>query len=72
MSTPTVTNSYLRAARRLFTASKLEFCAECEITSRAQFDELLDHTHPIEDLFFGPKDQHVNFLLIFAAIHQEI
>lgn len=72
MPTPTVNNSYLRAARRLFTASKLEFCAECEVTSREQFHELLDHISPTEDLFFGPKDQHVNFLLIFAAIHQEI
>ena len=72
MPTPTVTNSYLRAARRLFTSGVLEFCADDLITSGAQFNELVDHIEPTEDLFFGPKDQHVNMLLIFAAIHQEI
>lgn len=72
MPTPTVTNSYLRAARRLFTAATIEFCAEYEITSPEQFSEILDHISPTEDLFFGPKDQHVNMLLIFAAIHEEI
>lgn len=72
MPTPTVNDSYLRAARRLFTAATLEFCGDDLITSGAQFNELLDHISPIEDLFFGPKDQHVNMLLIFAAIHEEI
>lgn len=72
MPTPTVTDSYLRAARRLFTSGVLQCCAEEQITSWVQFNELVDHIEPTEDLFFGPKDQHVNFLLLFAAIHQEI